>query len=132
MKNFLNLFRNLRVPLLFALLTALLCVSCEEESSEPDCNSKYCTVIIWNGTGENLYVGVGLKNFMEPPKATLLYNNTEAKFNKMPAGYLWLWASFDNVNWTYEEEYVKACDVVRFNWEMSGKKSTLEVFYLLE
>jgi hypothetical protein len=117
------------VPLLFALALLFL-PSCEIfEDPTPDCEANsYGTVVIHNSTGEYLYVGITLSNVVTPPAGEGMISNSDRTYNKMPAGRLRFWASFDNSSWVYEDEILPVCDLLRFIWKFEKKKSTEKIW----
>jgi len=117
-----------KIKILFAtwlvLMVGLFVIqSCEVEPPVPDCElNRYGSVTVKNSTGYNVWVDVTWGNISENYEK-LLYNGNSYKYNKVPAGGIEIWVSFDGNDWYYEYESLSACEDMTYTWYLSGKKS---------
>ena len=122
-KNFLQ-----KLILYFALLSflagAIAFTSCKKEEPLPDCYIyKFGMVTIENATGYDLFVDVTFDNYDEYD-TRLLFPNQSHTYEEIPAGPVDIWASFDEIEWTWEEDNLSACEDMTFTWYLDGKKSS--------
>ena len=54
----------------------------------------------------------------------LLYKNGSYKYNKVRAGSIECWVTFDGDDWYYEYESLSACEDMTYTWYLTNKKST--------
>ena len=114
----------LKFALAFTLIGMLITFSCEEpEPPIPDCEKYgYGNVTVVNKTGYSLWVDctyiLGGTNYEKR-----LYNNGSHEY-KMNEGTVYIWASYDGEDWSWDSEYLPSCGDLTYRWYSNKKKST--------
>lgn len=109
---------------------ALLLTSCEEPPPPiPDCEKYgYGEVTVKNSTGYQIKVDVTYtSNGVNYEK---WINHGGSYTYEMDKGTVYIWASFDGVDWVYDTEYLSSCEHLTYTWYLTGKKSSTPEFYL--
>ena len=106
------------------LIGALIFSSCEKEEPLPDClRYNYGQVTVENLTGWDLFVDVTWGN-IEEYDTRLLYHGRSTTYHEIPAGIIDVWGSYDEYEWSWQEERLASCEDMVFTWYADGKKST--------
>jgi len=111
------------LALFFGVL--LLTTSCEEpEPPKPDCEiNNYGSVTVKNSTGYNIWTDVTWGNITENYEK-LLYNGNAYKYNRVHAGSIEIWVTFDGDDWYYNYESLSPCEDMTYTWYLNSRKST--------
>lgn len=125
MKNFLSIFRNLRVPLVFAMFATIL-FSCslfeEEEPFVEKCElEKTGSVIVHNETGETIIVDVTEGDDLVNNERTI-YEGGSTIYLDILAGNIKIWVSFDGENWAYYGPRLEVCEEMEYTWDYRVKE----------
>ena len=106
------------------ILGVILFSSCEKEYPMADCERySYGQVTIENLTGWDLFVDVTWGN-IEEYDTRLLSHGRSTTYHEIPAGIIDVWGSYDEYEWSWQEERLTSCEDMIFTWYAGDKKST--------
>ena len=104
---------------------------CEKEDPKPDCEiNNYGSVKVTNHTGYPLWVDVTWGDVISNYEKKL-NNNASYTYNKVPAGSVEVWGSFDGDEWVYDVESLTVCEDMTFTWTLATSKSTEKILQLI-
>lgn len=124
--------KKILLTLVLGLFVVFAFNSCEKPPPpKPDCEiNNYGNVEILNSTGYDMWVDVTWGDIIENDERNVR-KNYSTTYNKIPAGTIKIWGSFDRNNWTPKSVYLTSCENMTFTWNLSSQKSTETILELI-
>jgi hypothetical protein len=101
--------------------------SCKPADNRPDCEIyNYGTVTVINKTGWSLWVDVTTGN-SDNNHERRVPSGGFTTYNNISSGSIRIWASYDRVNWVYDNKFLAKCITYNYTWTPGKKAMELSI-----
>jgi hypothetical protein len=116
--------------LILSFIGLIFASSCEPVDNRPECEKlNQGTVVVKNYTGYSLWVDVTEGSSFENDERRI-YNGSSTTYYNIAAGSIRVWASYDGVDWVYNNQSLSSCYTLTYTWNSKKKsaEANLELF----